>query len=1488
MPGWAAALLDTSGRNQLIFCKPSGKIELGRLPDGTRSGADPAVVARLLAGGPVAISGLFPSTPTPMAQADISQRSKFLQAAKAAKSMRQRIRLYEEERGVQVGRLATGFVTWQDPKNREPAAPLFLRYLTVAQPQPGVEDFQVQLAAEVEINQVLLHVMRRDYGLRLSKEQVSDLQDAVETSASLAGYRDALAEFATLAAAANVPGFVSAPDRLLMGVLQYQKLPMVQDLETHPELFEVSDLVAAVAGDSASMQRLRSAGGAGEGVTRDLPDRTPPSDEWLVLDADPSQSYVINASVAGVNLVVQGPPGTGKSQTISNLVASHVARGKRVLFVAEKRAAIDAVLSRLADQGLRDMVLDLHDGAADKGRVNDEIKRAIASARTALAPDVRANHRTLVETRASLVGHADATHVPREPWGVSLFDAQAVQLGTPIEARTEVRLTGQVLARVDEPACRRVRTLLGEASDLGAFLPQGERGAWAAATTLVQTDAPRVFDLARRAAFETLPQVLPVLDDVLAATGLPDPHCVRDWQHALQLLAELDALALMWTPEVWEADLDRLHQLIGNRAYRKAQHVDADWAERRRAKKSIRAMRREHDGPRGDLHADVGRTLAFRDHWRGLGAVWPPVQPPQTTGPSPTATAGGPTLLPGAALASTLAPAFNDVAALSEVLHGIDLASTDLRQVREVAVRLAADPTQLTRQARVNEIIAELQSLGLQALLQDLTKRTAKWSSAAGSLTAAEGSAGRAADRLRGLTLACWDHCWHASITDQVSLLDTRVATFSGAVQHQTVHCFQEADKTHRDTTPARIRRVVAERLTDTRSRKSDQDQFLDVELSRKRKIKTLRDLLRRAPEVILASKPCWAMSPLVVSEVLPAIPGLFDLVVFDEASQIRPADAIPALARAKQVVVAGDSKQMPPTSFFDESAAGGADAPLAGPDPRTRGRRARSVAADADGDGYDDLTGQLLPDGPVDLDAAADGEQVDQASSASQAVIDGAVSDDAESLLDVMNAVLGERLANEFYLGWHYRSQDERLIAFSNRWFYNTDLLTFPGVSVESPLRFEHVEQMPGMPNQEDSVSAEVSRVVELVVEHAENRPDESLGLIAMSLKHAQRIDAALQARITTLPSAVRSFFSETREDPFFIKNLERVQGDERDAILLTTGWGKTSDGRMLYRFGPVSQDGGERRLNVAFTRARRRMTMVASFTADDLDPAKIKSDGAKALRAYLQYVQSGGANLGDKATDRPLNPFESHLLDRLGRAGIPVIPQYGVSGYFIDFVAQHPNKPGRMILAIEADGASYHSSETARARDRLRQEHLERLGWHFCRVWSTDYFRDPDVEIARIKAAYDLAVAAADLDSEPDSQRPRAERAAALTEPTRTRVSATIEDPDGGGTLSTSASADTARSVPRPRDNRGGDASAAPTVPCQLRPPGQAPVIPGGTIRDYSDRQLNAVVRWVRSDGLLRTDDELLTDCMDIMGFSRRGKTIVERLTAAIRRTR
>ena len=440
------------------------------------------------------------------------------------------------------------------------------------------------------------------------------------------------------------------------------------------------------------------------------------------------------------------------------------------------------------------------------------------------------------------------------------------------------------------------------------------------------------------------------------------------------------------------------------------------------------------------------------------------------------------------------------------------------------------------------------------------------------------------------------------------------------------------------------------------------------------------------------------------------------------------------------------------------------------------------------------------------------------------------------ESILDALGSVLRFR-----QLLWHYRSRDERLIAFSNVHIYDRTLITFPGISSGRVLRYVPVAWQPGADT--NSPAPEADAAVDLILEHARERPHESLGVITMGIRHRDRIEERLRQRLRDDPQLageLAEFFGENREEPFFVKNLERVQGDERDAIILSIGYGKNSRGDLPYRFGPLLTEGGERRLNVAVTRAKNRITLVSSFSSHDMDPERSAAEGVKLLRQYLQYTETGGTNLGDHVVDKPaLNPFEVDVRDTLLRHGLKLTAQYGTSGYWIDFAVQHPTQPGRYVLAIECDGATYHSSQSARDRDRLRQEQLERHGWRFHRIWSADWFYNKDTAVARVLDAYQQAIMDDDHHFRDEPKAMGLER----------------------GT----------ESVAEPQRN-----GAKPRLGSW------------STIDDYTPDELVELVRWIESDDLVRTQDELARETLRELGFARRGKKIVTAIESAIERAR
>ncbi len=442
-------------------------------------------------------------------------------------------------------------------------------------------------------------------------------------------------------------------------------------------------------------------------------------------------------------------------------------------------------------------------------------------------------------------------------------------------------------------------------------------------------------------------------------------------------------------------------------------------------------------------------------------------------------------------------------------------------------------------------------------------------------------------------------------------------------------------------------------------------------EISKQSRHIPIRQLVKRSAQALLALKPCFMMGPLSVAQYLGPGEIHFDLVVMDEASQLKPEDAMGAIARGGQVVVVGDPKQLPPSSFFERG-----------------------------------LSEDNLED--PDITAAEEGE----------------------SILDVATSIYQPPRR----LRWHYRSRHHSLIAFSNQQFYG-DLVVFPSAYVSAPdlgVRFIPIED--GIyESRRNPVEAE--RIARAVLEHMVHHPKESLGVATLNFEQYELIDELLDKKFQNDPHA-RSYLEkwEQEAEPFFVKNLENVQGDERDVVFISMTYGRDARGNFYQRFGPINGRMGHRRLNVLFTRAKKRTVVFSS-----MDPGMIKEEGnsprgLKVLKAYLSYAKTGVLEQPKGSSGPSESNFEVAVGHALRERGYEFVPQVGVAGFFVDLAVQHPRNPGSFILGVECDGASYHSGRSARDRDRLRQMILENLGWNIHRIWSTDWFKNRDREVEKL----------------------------------------------------------------------------------------------------------------------------------------------------------
>ena len=1247
---WQRYLVDFGGRNTLLWFQdlPSGTLDLTR--------AHPAGIAKLFSSGSVHLGDLIRE---PAALADAQQRARII---------RNKTRELVEERGVSTCFLAIGIASWdQSGAPRPPAAPVLLQRCEIFVPAGQYDVLALRLGDEVEFNAVLAKYIDVEYGIALDFDQINEFTSITRSFdvAKLFG--------AVQRACAGVSGFV-IDRRYVVSSFIYTKLPMLRDLTDQLNQLSTHHVIAALAGDQEAQAHVAADALPFVGID--------PAAEHLVLDADASQEGIVEAVRAGAHLIIKGPPGTGKSQTIANLIATIAADGRRVLFVAEKRAAIDAVVKRLDQVDLRDLVydgqIDHHSIAGEFVNLMDQVIITNSSPKT--------DQTELISVREMLTAHWRAMHEHRPPWGVSVDEAQTRV--TELDAlhpapRSRAWIEPSDLEVISEVSRQKLYRDLVEVARLGAWRTNDHPDPWYGARVVGVQQAVRTRDLVARLSSGDFVVHRAKLDALCDKVGIPPTRTMIESANQLKLMSEVHKTLESFRPEIFAALLDDLVMATGTSDFRKAYSVTLGVMERRRLDKQARNLLRPGQPPT-DLHGVLVLAATQRARWREIAGK----------GSQPSA----PVEVASLTVAhERLCESLQWLGArLSGTADGGELLGADFDELADRLDTLTATNDRLALVPTVIGKLDQLRANGLGALLDDLAARKVS------------------VDQVE----AEFEFVWWRAFLAWVAETDPAYGDVDGTELREVAAAYAAADAAHVRSGAARVRASCADQVRRVVRDLPEQERFLR-EQARTRKSLPMRELLPVAPELLTALKPCWAMSPLVVASIMP--PGLwFDVVVFDEASQIPLAEAISVISRAGQVVVAGDARQLSATSFF------------------------RAAADDLD-----------------ETDVAG-----------------------GESVLDALSPLLPGR-----ELSWHYRSLDERLIVFANAHIYHDRLITFPGVGGDAIVRLDVVD---GQSVDGESTDIEVARVVQVVFEQARQHPQESVGVITLGQRHADRIDAAVRTAVTDAPN-LRWLLDDQQPEPFFIKNLERVQGDERDAIVLAIGYNHTSQGELLHRFGLVSAEGGERRLNVAITRARRRMTVVSSFSGDELHLERLRSRGGLMLRDFLLYAASGGAARragtinesvagrqqapqlaagvirgpdgkrrrvasSGSVLDRPLlpetapmvpSPLVLDLVRRLRAEALVVHPGWGMSSHRLDLAVEDPHKPGSLLVAIETDGPVYGSIVATRDRERLRVEQLCRLGWVHERVWTRDLFRDPAREVARlVRVVYDASMARQDAE--------------------------------------------------------------------------------------------------------------------------------------------
>lgn len=1227
-----------------------------------------------------------------------------------------RNRQVEHESGASALFLALGMLRWFEAPASETArlAPVLLIPVTIERESVSGPFRIARNEQEPLLNVTLAEKMEIDFGLKLPRyRELPEDESGIDIDGILRS---------VLERVKDVERF-DVVWEACVGIFEFQKFMMWLDLTENAEKLKESAVARQILeGAEASEEAF----GAGSVFPRpEELDKTRAAREDLsVVDADSSQLAAVFAAIDGESFVLQGPPGTGKSQTITNMIAQLLGREKTVLFVSEKKAALEVVESRLREVGLGPFTLEVHSDRASRAEIVRQLEEPLKYAWERGPAEWERHAERLEAERGELNAYAEAMHEPG-PFLESPY--QALSRAVKFQDAPQVRL-GLEQAPDEEEYLGMLRAVEGLAETTKRVGPPVEsafrgsrRGEW---SPEMNREGEKLFGAAARAGKELFLALQEAVEVVLPSA----PEAARS-EVMLEVLAalevspspseelltgahgELKAMVDEALPELrrrWQADarvqgcflpvvyeevrgeeeLIRFRKWTGAFALLSwvmlffARRRLKKWAPEGRLKSNeevvmaleqVREVRQVEAalGEAGSRYSQV-----FRHHWKGaetspeeLEALWAWVE------------------------------TYRRLLLEVEERWGRDAA----QRLRELAVNAQERMGEGTSLLRVVKRVSEGRRQWDQSWAQasGFLAFEDRGESLAGKVERAEGWAAgsdllrdwtdwrRAADHVeeRGLgelvealqegevgaevLVAAFHRSLRIWWLDQVFSTHRVLAEFRGARHDQLVRRFRELDRVARELARREVQARLAARLPDRRA--PGEMEILRGEFKKKRSHKPLRRLFKEAPEAVRRLKPCVLMSPLSVARYLDAGMRQFDVVIFDEASQIPPWDAIGAIARADQAIIVGDSRQLPPTNFF-------------------------STRVDE----------EMEEEDLVEFESILD-----------QAVVSGVA---------------------EMSLDWHYRSRHESLIAFSNHHYYDNRLHIFP--SPEQAVAHLGVRwvEVNGYYDRGGSRTnrAEGEAVVEELVAHLRDprRSRKSVGVVTFSMAQQRLIEDLVDKARREFPEIER-FFGDVAEG-VFIKNLENVQGDERDVMLFSIGYGPDQAGKVAMNFGPLNRQGGERRLNVAVTRARELLVLFSTLRADQIDLSRTAALGVRHLKNFLEYAERGAEALVGAVTGASQgaydSPFERQVAQALRAAGWTVHTQVGVAGYRIDLGVVDPQRPGAYLLGVECDGASYHSSKNARDRDRIRQNVLERLGWKLHRIWSTEWWHSRKREVERL----------------------------------------------------------------------------------------------------------------------------------------------------------
>lgn len=1260
---WKKSLLDMTGRNRLLWYKPyrvgSLKLENKYFDDQIES-----VLGEV---DELAFNGKTwefitetDSTEYKYEEEDNEEDTDeeldiIKERTKALFNIYKKVKQESEEKGLNIGYIAVGFLEWYEREDAQTKIKTPLILVPIKIEQDGRRaPFKISLNTDeqISLNPIIKKKFETDFDIILD-----DIPSDFDTNSTLTTYLNNL----KLQISEESNWIVK--DDIVVDTFSFQNLAIWNDLDKNKELVADNPFSRILAGGN-----LVDEGFSYESGEPDL-EKIKSKENLNIYEVDSSQQEAIYRAKKGESFVIQGPPGTGKSQTITNIIAEMLYLGKRILFVSEKQAALDVVYHKLEKKNLSDFCLILHNSKAKKQNVRDQIAKSLelSSKRNNITEEALKVYDDLDEKRKKLNLYTEKLH--------EKFD----------DGTTPYMLIGEI-------------SKLRSVKDLVFDMPKDFN--WNADYNTEISDLFYAIDEYGKSFIDNTNHFAGnywkyYQNELNNATKREVQEKIGNINQSV-LSEKIDALELKNIISTSKDFFDLLDSIPFSQSEHKsleilATNILAAQDKIKCTNQKIKDLERNNSEIKTKILENFSQDFMDldnpNDYYKKLTNKYNFFFNRLSSDYK--------NLISKLNAASLRKMKYNDYVDFLSMLisYNTNKSAISGYQKDESSLnnkcKTSFEKLVSSAESKKIEILQLLEKLDFDSLpdyqhyvetrtiLLDKYKLNDFVAKIEGYDTAYESNEIVDIFKKRFLILSL-------EMTD----FDEKYSRYNHTAHDSDINMFREYDKKVLEISAARIRCELFSRMPNfslfANQAHGGEIQLLQRELKKKTRLMPTRTLIKNLPIVLPALKPCMMMSPLTVSSYFGMNPNWkFDVVIFDEASQVKPEYAITSIIRGKQVIVAGDSKQMPPTNFFD--------------------------VMDDDSDDYNEENPQI---------------------------------DNLESILDEMSTAFPD-----VYLNWHYRSKDESLITFSNNKFYNSRLATFPASSIGGDLGVSFVYCENGIWESKGGNRPEAELVAEIVLDHIKKQPEHSLGIVTFGKSQENAISEAID-KLRDIHPECESFFSENNMEAFFVKNLERVQGDERDRIIISCGYGKDKNGTFAMRFGPLAMAGGERRLNVAISRARHSMTVVSSFRANEIRGTE-SNPQRKLIRDFVDYAEHGiSALLGDSQKDDNYSPvfdscFEEDVYNVLINKGYKLRTQVGSSGYKIDIAVLHPNIDGRYVLAIECDGSAYHSSRTARDRDILRQKILESQGWKFHRIWSTDWYHDNANSQKRLFDAIDSAIA-------------------------------------------------------------------------------------------------------------------------------------------------